>query len=602
MRRSRRVLASFIAVFTLSAIILTACQNQADTNTVAKYLPDTTEGLITVALSPSTKQKVDLLMMSQHLPSNVHAKQAMQVRDNLLNSLFQDDHISFATEIKPWLGNEAAVAILPPQDGSNTPVAVAAVQAKNQQQADITLQNHHVDANTYRFLKGYVFIVDPDQYKQNNAGKALDAIQSVISGNAKSLQDNKRYTSNIKSLHGEHVLLGWFDVPTLVRQGIAGAKAEQDKITKDEQSGDDNLNLDGNDLQLHATSNVIRTTTTTTDPYADDSTDDSSSDDSSSDDSTDLSDDNAAVDALSEGPLGALGALSGLSDDTEDTNKAYAKLQSEADSVGSYSFEVYLTDSSVIFQGATEHVSSDAGATTDRAILKSLPSDTVGAVDVADFGTSMRNIFNSLTSGTNAPWASFDKSTPQVRELLNTLGNEAVAVVGNGSPLPYGLVSNVNDQQGATKAMQDVVNLVKNDATITPIAVAGGSGFELQANQSDDSSDFGDSSDNSDSTLYVAVANSRIAVSNTIDELKGLLGSAGGLGSSSQVQAAFGNVDQLTIGSVYVNLQSAINLAEKDTKQPSAQTQTWLNSLNVLGAQAWSADGHQYSEVRLGLR
>lgn len=561
-RRSRRLLASLIAIFTLSAVILTACQNQPDTNTVAKYLPDTTQGLVSVALQPSTKQKAEMLLMSQHLPSDVHAKQAMQVRDNLLTDLFKDNHINYATEIKPWLGTEAAIAVLPPQDGSNTPVVVAAVQAKDQQQADNTLRNHHMDTNTYRFYKGYVFMVDADQYKKNNAGKALDAIENVTEGKAKSLQDNTRYSSNIKSLHGEHVVLGWFDIPTLVREGIAAAKDEQKKINDDRQS---------NDVSF-------------TDPSFND---------------TGLGN-SAALDALSGGPLGSLGALAGVSGDTEDTQKAFNKIQSDADNVGSYSFEIYLTDSSVIFEGATEHVSKDDGNTTDRAILKSLPSDTVGALDIADFGPAMRNMFNSLTSGDKAPLADFDKNNPEVRALLNALGNEAVVVVGNGDPIPYGLVSNVNDQQAATKAMQDVVNALKNDATITPITVSGGTGFELKS--PDTTSDFPDTS-SQDTTLYFAVANQRIAVSNTLDELNGLLGDNGGLGSTSQIKTAFGDVNKLTFGSLYINLQQAISLTEKQTNnKPDAKTQAWLDALNVLGAQTWAADGHDYSEVRLGLR
>ena len=231
-KTSVKLTVAVLATSVVSALTLSACGNSPDENTVAKYMPADTLAFVTVALEPSVIQKAALAKASQKLPQEVRTDKADEVKDKLLSGLFNDEEdINYETDIKPWLGNEAAVAVLPPIDG-DTPAVVAAVQTDDEAEATKVLNEQKVDKSLYRFIEGYMFFAGVDEDETESAAtskKILDRVQGVVDG-ADSLQDNKVYKGNLDDLHGQHIVLGWVDLPALTKRGVEAVKKFDDTM------------------------------------------------------------------------------------------------------------------------------------------------------------------------------------------------------------------------------------------------------------------------------------------------------------------------------------------------------------------------------------
>lgn len=206
-----------IAVFaacTLGAYAATRTDDLSDT--AARYVPANALAFATIALDPSPMQKAKLLALSGHFPEKYKADAATAEGTKMINDAVGDE-LSFETDIKPWLGNEAAAALLPPVDGSTDPMPVAIINVKDQALAKATLDANTVDATSYRFVGDYLVITTFD-FVQTPAGvAALDAIQGLIENGGESLNDNKRYKASLSTLGNEHLALAWFDLPEIVK-------------------------------------------------------------------------------------------------------------------------------------------------------------------------------------------------------------------------------------------------------------------------------------------------------------------------------------------------------------------------------------------------
>ena len=59
------------------------------------------------------------------------------VRDDLLRRLFSEpDGVDYGTELRPWLGARAGLAVLPPTEDADEPAVVATVQITDQGKAE----------------------------------------------------------------------------------------------------------------------------------------------------------------------------------------------------------------------------------------------------------------------------------------------------------------------------------------------------------------------------------------------------------------------------------------------------------------------------------
>lgn len=271
LRPTLRLPAIGLSVTLGASLFLTACLGTPDNNTAARYVPGNAEGFATVALAPSVEQQAKLLALSTRLPDDVHADKADEVVGKMINDLVKDEGLTYDADIKPWLGSEAAVALLRPVDDAKVPLAVGYFKVEDEAKAKATLDKKNVEPATYRFLKNYLVIIDKSEFDAHDGAKALDTIEALTKDGgdkANSLQNADRYKKSLDSLHGEHLALGWFDVPALLETSdvkeeaaasFSGAGAYVDKFNK----------IGAIATELYATTDSIVTQIVTENPIPD---------------------------------------------------------------------------------------------------------------------------------------------------------------------------------------------------------------------------------------------------------------------------------------------------------------------------------------------
>src|SRR4051794_12129502 len=95
-------------------------------------LPSTSVAMVKVDLDPPFAQQKAVYDLSKKFPS-VHADSVGSIKDDLLSSLFYNESdLAYATDIKPWLGDRAAVAAVPSSNGF---APIAAIQYTDKEKA-----------------------------------------------------------------------------------------------------------------------------------------------------------------------------------------------------------------------------------------------------------------------------------------------------------------------------------------------------------------------------------------------------------------------------------------------------------------------------------
>jgi hypothetical protein len=169
-----------------------------------EVLPKKSIAVMKVDLAPSLGQRKAVYDISRKF-NGVQPKSVETVKDDLLEALFNSDgtDLDYATDVKPWLGDRVAVAVVP--DSSEDHVAaVAAVQYTDKAQADRILKQARADSPddpfAYAFVGDYVLVA---------------TTQAEVDGFAKSaehLSDNSLFNDAINALDGDQIVTGWADV------------------------------------------------------------------------------------------------------------------------------------------------------------------------------------------------------------------------------------------------------------------------------------------------------------------------------------------------------------------------------------------------------
>jgi hypothetical protein len=191
----------------------------------ADVLPGTAVAYARVDLNPSAGQKVAAIRFMMKFPSVKDKLGLTGDTDDLRQKLFEqikkssgDDlaDVDYDKDIKPWLGDRAGVAALPPADGKREPTVVVAVQVKNQDAAnkgmDKLLANE--DKKPGRaFSNGYMLLSD-DQATVDSA---------VATAKDNPLTENAKFSADMDKLGEQGFLSGWADV-----KGIASITGKVD--------------------------------------------------------------------------------------------------------------------------------------------------------------------------------------------------------------------------------------------------------------------------------------------------------------------------------------------------------------------------------------
>ncbi|TDX02634.1 DUF3352 domain-containing protein [Kribbella sp. VKM Ac-2566] len=180
-------------------------------------LPGTAVGYVRVDLNPSAGQKVAAIRFMMKFPSVKDNLGLTSDQDDLKQKLFEqikksagDDlaDVDYAKDIKPWLGDRAGFAALPPAEGKDDPVPVVAVQVKDQDAAtkgmDKLLANE--DKKPGRaFSNGYMLLSE-DQATVDSA---------IAAAKDNPLSKNAKFSADMDKLGEQGFISGWADAKGL---------------------------------------------------------------------------------------------------------------------------------------------------------------------------------------------------------------------------------------------------------------------------------------------------------------------------------------------------------------------------------------------------
>ncbi|MEU4289543.1 DUF3352 domain-containing protein [Kribbella sp. NPDC026596] len=191
----------------------------------AAVLPGTAVAYARVDLNPSAGQKVAAIRFLMKFPSVKDKFGLTGEKDDLRQKLFEqikkyagDDlaDVDYDKDVKPWLGERAGIAALPPADGKGDPVVVVAVQVKNEGEATKGLDKLMAgeDKKPGRaFSNGYVLLGD-DQ-------ATVDAAVATAKDNP--LDKNAKFSADMDKLGEQGFASVWADM-----KGIASISGKVD--------------------------------------------------------------------------------------------------------------------------------------------------------------------------------------------------------------------------------------------------------------------------------------------------------------------------------------------------------------------------------------
>jgi hypothetical protein len=167
-------------------------------------LPKSTIAFAKVDLAPTLGQRKAVYDLTRKFDS-IDTKSVATIKDDLLAALFKStDSLDYEKDIKPWLGDRAAIGAVP-DSSSNAHVApVAAVQYTDKDKATRTLNNAKKDSASAPFafaFSGDYVIVANTQAQADTYAKASDH-----------LSDSDTFKSAIDALDGDQIVTGWVDV------------------------------------------------------------------------------------------------------------------------------------------------------------------------------------------------------------------------------------------------------------------------------------------------------------------------------------------------------------------------------------------------------
>jgi hypothetical protein len=193
-----------------------------------QLLPSSTVAFVKLDLNPSAGQKIDLYRLLQKFPNTTHLQSSDSdfsgwVTRQLAQSTTASNGLNFDKDIKPWLGDRFAVAVVPARvAGINTAEPVLVLAETDQPAATAAMNKLRSMGDSqlgYAFSDGYL-VVSPNS--KSGAADAVSAAQKAP------LSANKQYQSDIASLNSDEVVTGWVDATragALMKQSEAAALA-----------------------------------------------------------------------------------------------------------------------------------------------------------------------------------------------------------------------------------------------------------------------------------------------------------------------------------------------------------------------------------------
>ena len=208
----RRVVGVLIAL--CLALVLPACGTGGgaktdETKRAAGLVPKDALAYVSVDINPSDAQKSHVASILEKFPK-IQRKTFDSEKDQLLGMAVSKLGLNYETDVKPWLGSELALAVLP---DTPEPDPVALIKSSDDAKAKPALEKAvaRPDADaTYRLIKGFAVVV-PKKH-----ANLLDVIARQADDPASALSEQDKFTRVVNQLHDDRLLVAWADGHGLV--------------------------------------------------------------------------------------------------------------------------------------------------------------------------------------------------------------------------------------------------------------------------------------------------------------------------------------------------------------------------------------------------
>lgn len=213
------------------ALALPACGEKTDEAArAAGVTPANALAFVSLNLDPSIEQKRNMLAIARRFPgAGDKAKGEFEsARDETIADLLEDSGLDFERDVKPWLGNEVALAVLPAGPGK-TPYIVPMVETGDEAEARAAIEKAAAAGDfdgAYAVVDDFVLLSDQDDDAGDQA--ALDLIAAQARKNDGGLAEAEAFTAVVAQLAGDRLLLAWANVKASLEQ--AGDATEIDEL------------------------------------------------------------------------------------------------------------------------------------------------------------------------------------------------------------------------------------------------------------------------------------------------------------------------------------------------------------------------------------
>jgi len=209
----KRALGSLTAAVVLSAVLV-ACGNSGgkstEANKAAALVPSSALAYVSLAVNPSDSQKSQIDGILAKFPK-ASKKTYDGLKQDVLTKALQNLGLDYQGDVKPWLGDELALAAMP---NTPNPSPVVLIKSKDDGLAKIALEkaakSPKFDAAD-RILNGYVVVV------QKKDAALLDTVARQAASSSTSLASQAKFTRVVDNLSGDRLVTAWADGHALLQ-------------------------------------------------------------------------------------------------------------------------------------------------------------------------------------------------------------------------------------------------------------------------------------------------------------------------------------------------------------------------------------------------
>jgi hypothetical protein len=205
---------------------------------LAAMAPSTTAAYVSVYLQPSAGQQLNLAALIGRLPGFADSASLDEKVDQIITTILGESGIDYAADVKPWLGDQLAMAAWPSADDAAEPAFALIADVKDLAAAEASLptllggegatpstQAYRGTDITVAGMTAYAFLDDTVVIGQSAA--SVQAMVDVANG-AASLGSRADFADAMSRLPADHLASAFMDLEAL---GRTAGEGEIDGLT-----------------------------------------------------------------------------------------------------------------------------------------------------------------------------------------------------------------------------------------------------------------------------------------------------------------------------------------------------------------------------------